>query len=168
MRRITLLLFLLISISIQGQAQEREILTSDGVKLYVKVKGTGTPYLYLHGGPGSGSHWLEKFFGDYLEQHFQMIYLDQRGVCRSSSPKDNNYSLERMILDFEEVRGAWNRGVADAGTFVWRYPSDGLFFSKKRQHHEFKLPGHCKLEQRFQCGRPGCQRILDRLHGQDT
>lgn len=110
MRRITLLLFLLISISIQGQAQEREILTSDGVKLYVKVKGTGTPYLYLHGGPGSGSHWLEKFFGDYLEQHFQMIYLDQRGVCRSSSPKDNNYSLERMILDFEEVREALGIG----------------------------------------------------------
>lgn len=110
MRRITLLLFLLISISIQGQAQEREILTSDGVKLYVKVKGTGTPCLYLHGGPGSGSHWLEKFFGDYLEQHFQMIYLDQRGVCRSSSPKDNNYSLERMILDFEEVREALGIG----------------------------------------------------------
>jgi pimeloyl-ACP methyl ester carboxylesterase len=64
----------------------------------------------LHGGPGSGSHWLEKFFGDYLEQHFQMIYLDQRGVCRSSSPKDNNYSLERMILDFEEVREALGIG----------------------------------------------------------
>lgn len=42
--------------------------------------------------------------GDSLEQHFQMIYLDQRGVGRSSSPSDNNYSPERMVKDFEEVR----------------------------------------------------------------
>jgi proline iminopeptidase len=88
------------------QAQERQVLTSDGVRLYVKVKGRGTPCLYIHGGPGSGSFWLEKFCGDFLEQHFQMIYLDQRGVCRSSSPKDKNYSMDRMVKDFEEVRVA--------------------------------------------------------------
>jgi proline iminopeptidase len=82
------------------------IITSDGVKLYVKVRGRGTPCLYLHGGPGSGSYWLEKFSGDMLERHFQMIYLDQRGVARSSSPKDGNYSLDRMAQDFEEVRAA--------------------------------------------------------------
>ncbi len=33
-----------------------------------------------------------------------MIYLDQRGVCWSSSLKDGNYSMDRMIQDFEEVR----------------------------------------------------------------
>jgi proline iminopeptidase len=85
-------------------AQERYILTSDSVKLYVKVKGHGTPCLYIHGGPGAGSYFLEKLMGDSLEQHFQMIYLDQRGSGRSMSPKDNNYSLDRMIKDFEEVR----------------------------------------------------------------
>ncbi|HHU96098.1 MAG TPA: alpha/beta fold hydrolase [Petrimonas sp.] len=106
MRKVVLLLIVVISIACKGQAQEREILTSDSVRLFVKVKGTGTPCLYLHGGPGSGSYWLEKFFGDYLEQQFQMIYLDQRGVSRSSSPKDNNYSLGRMIMDFEEIREA--------------------------------------------------------------
>ncbi|NMC59984.1 MAG: alpha/beta hydrolase [Candidatus Methanofastidiosa archaeon] len=106
MKQISLLLIVIISFIFRVQAQEREIITSDSVKLYVKVKGTGTPCLYIHGGPGSGSYWLEKFFGDFLEQHFQMIYLDQRGVSRSSSPKDKNYSLDRMIQDFEEVRGA--------------------------------------------------------------
>lgn len=35
-----------------------------------------------------------------------MVYLDQRGVGRSSSPEDRNYSLNRMIQDFEEVREA--------------------------------------------------------------
>jgi len=88
------------------QAAVRHIVTSDGVNLYAEVRGKGTPCLYIHGGPGSGSYWLEKFSGDMLEQHFQMIYLDQRGVCRSTSPKDGNYSMDRMVKDFEEVRAA--------------------------------------------------------------
>ncbi len=103
MKKITLLFIFLIVILVV-QAQERHIITSDGVHLYVKVKGKGTPCLYIHGGPGSGSHWMEEFFGDFLERNFQMIYLDQRGVGLSSSPKDNNYSMDRMVKDFEEVR----------------------------------------------------------------
>jgi len=85
-------------------AQELRIETTDGVELYINIKGTGTPCLLLHGGPGMGSYWFEKIMGDSLEQHFQMIYLDQRGVGRSTSPEDKNYSLERMVKDFEEVR----------------------------------------------------------------
>lgn len=104
MRTIVLIFFLLLSISIYSQ--EKYILTSDSVQLYLKIKGTGPSCLYIHGGPGSGSKWLEEFMGESLEQHFQMIYLDQRGVGRSSSPKDNNYSLERMVRDFEEVQNS--------------------------------------------------------------
>lgn len=106
MRKIGLSLIVILVIALYAQAQERTLVTSDSVRLYVNVKGTGTPCLYLHGGPGSGSYWLEKFFGETLEQHFQMIYVDQRGVGRSSSPKDGNYSLDRMVQDFEEIREA--------------------------------------------------------------
>ena len=84
----------------------RHVVTSDGVDLYVTVKGKGTPCLYIHGGPGAGSWWLEKFSGPMLESKFRMIYLDQRGTCRSTSPKDGNYSMDRMVRDFEEVRTA--------------------------------------------------------------
>ena len=101
-----ILSFFLIVIGLNTKAQERNIFTTDSVSLYVNVKGSGTPCLYIHGGPGSGSYWVEKFFGNVLEQHFQMIYLDQRGVGRSTSPKDHNYSMERMVKDFEEVRNA--------------------------------------------------------------
>lgn len=87
-------------------AEEKYITTSDGVKLYVNIKGSGTPCLYIHGGPGSGSYWVEKFFGDFLESKYTMVYLDQRGVGRSSGDHDQDYSLERMALDFEEVRKA--------------------------------------------------------------
>lgn len=99
-----LLLFTLCFFSIN--AQEKHIRTSDGVDLYIKITGKGIPCLYIHGGPGSGSYWLEKFSGQMLEKHFQMIYLDQRGVCRSSSPNDGNYTMDRMVKDFEEVRTA--------------------------------------------------------------
>lgn len=99
---LTLLTVLFLSVS----AQEQIIKTSDGVDLYVKVAGEGTPCLYLHGGPGSGSYWAEKFAGDILGKHLQMIYLDQRGVGRSGSPASGDFSTDRMMKDFEEVRSA--------------------------------------------------------------
>jgi hypothetical protein len=38
---------------------------------------------------------MEKFSAGLLERHLQMVYLDQRGVARSSSPKDGNRVVER-------------------------------------------------------------------------
>ncbi|HLN72958.1 MAG TPA: alpha/beta hydrolase [Prolixibacteraceae bacterium] len=105
MRKCLLLSLFCLAILMAG-AQEKHILTSDSVSLYVKVKGTGPVCLYIHGGPGSGSNWLEKLYGETLEKHFKVIYLDQRGVGRSSTPKDGNYCMDRMTRDFEEVREA--------------------------------------------------------------
>jgi proline iminopeptidase len=100
--------FFLLFLTLQflNQAQEQHIITSDSVKLFVNVKGSGTPCLYLHGGPGSGSYWMEKVFSEQLEQRFQMVYLDQRGVGRSASPLNGDYSMNRMATDFEEIRRA--------------------------------------------------------------
>ncbi len=99
-------LILFFSLCVGVKAEEKHIITSDGVELYVKVEGKGMPCLYIHGGPGSGSYWFEKFFGDFMEEHFTMIYLDQRGVGRSASPENKDFSMKRMTLDFEEVRNA--------------------------------------------------------------
>jgi proline iminopeptidase len=100
-------LFLIIAVFLLGQnvlAGEKTITTSDGVDLYVKVEGRGTPLLYIHGGPGSGSYWFEKLTGEFLEEHFTVVYLDQRGVGKSKSSPSKDYSMDRMALDFEEVR----------------------------------------------------------------
>jgi len=99
-----LLVTLCLLLTTKSYSQEQRLITTDDVELHFSVKGTGFPVLYLHGGPGSGSYWLEQFMGEYLEQNFQMIYLDQRGVGRSESPADDNFSLDRFVKDFEEIR----------------------------------------------------------------
>ena len=126
MKRIIYILAWLLLCNLSN-AQKQTFLTSDSVSLFINVKGKGTPCLYIHGGPGSGSYWMEKFSGDILEERFQIIYLDLRGVCRSSSPSDGNYSMERMLQDFEEIRnhlGIHNwiiMGHSFSGTMVTEY-----------------------------------------------
>ena len=78
--------------------------TSDGVMLAHTVAGKGMPSLFIHGGPGSGSEIVERLAGSTLEQHFHMVYLDQRGSGRSGSDPKKNYSLDRVIADMEELR----------------------------------------------------------------
>jgi proline iminopeptidase len=82
------------------------ITTSDSVQLFVKIAGKGKPVLFIHGGPGSNSAYFEREGGNIFEQDVQMIYMDQRGCGRSGNAKNNDYSLERFVKDFEEVREA--------------------------------------------------------------
>lgn len=104
MKQIFLIITMALCLVSCSSDREYHITTSDGVVLYVHVKGRGEPCLYLHGGPGSGSTWMKEMGGRDLEKRYRMVYLDQRGVCRSSEPSDDNFSLSRQTLDFEEVR----------------------------------------------------------------
>lgn len=89
-----------------AQADSLFVTTSDGVKLFVKIAGKGKPMLFIHGGPGSNSFYFEKEGGSIFEKKFTMIYLDQRGCGRSSIPENKDYSLSRVVKDFNEVRQA--------------------------------------------------------------
>jgi len=106
MLRLLVLVILLSSVRVFGQASADSlyITTSDSVKLFVKRSGTGYPVLFIHGGPGSNSYYFEKEGGDVFSKDVQLIYLDQRGCGRSDTAKNNDYSLERVIKDFDEVR----------------------------------------------------------------
>ena len=103
----TILAFLLTIISLTTFANDRHFFftTSDSVQLYVRVSGEGKPCVFVHGGPGSTSYYYEAMLGSsIIEQHVQMIYFDQRGCGRSSSAKNGDYSLNRMLKDMEELR----------------------------------------------------------------
>jgi len=105
----SMILVLLIILSLHAFCQEQTadslfITTSDSVKLFVKRSGTGFPMLFIHGGPGSNSFYFEKEGGDVFSKIVQVIYLDQRGCGRSDSAKNGDYSLGRVVKDFDEVR----------------------------------------------------------------
>ena len=111
MKQVLLLLAFLISGTIPQPVYAYQdavchVMTSDSISLYVHVKGEGPMCLYLHGGPGSGSTWMEAVSGHMLEKRFTMVYLDQRGVCKSETPKNDDFSFARQIQDWEEVRQA--------------------------------------------------------------
>lgn len=99
-----MLLFFIPPLMAQTQMDSIGVRTSDGVELYVKTVGTGTPILFIHGGPGSTCLYFEKGTQGKLNSLGQWIFMDQRGSGRSGSSEEQNYQLERMITDFEEVR----------------------------------------------------------------
>lgn len=85
-------------------AGERRIKMSDGAEIYLKVAGHGPVCMLVHGGPGQGSMSTEKMGADKLEDFLTMVYVDQRGSGKS--PDAQNYHIDRVVQDFEEVRRA--------------------------------------------------------------
>jgi len=84
------------------EMSNQTFITSDSIKLAIKVAGKGPVCIYLHGGPGQDFLSFEKMGGSELEKCLTMIYLDQRGSGHSQNAK--NYSLNRVVQDIEELR----------------------------------------------------------------
>lgn len=80
----------------------------DGVRLWYRVAGEGAPgaapVLFLHGGPGAGSHDFATVAGPGLERGLRMVYLDQRGAGRSERPWSGAYSVPVLVEDVERLR----------------------------------------------------------------
>lgn len=81
-----------------------EFITSDGLKLYFESSGNGQACVYLHGGPGYWSKSFQHFAHVLLEDNLKMIYFDQRGCGRSEHSPTQDYTLNRLIDDLEELR----------------------------------------------------------------
>lgn len=79
------------------------------VRLWYRVAGRteGIPVVYVHGGPGQGSHSFAGIAGPALERTQRMVYLDQRGSGRSEKPWTNAYSVDLMVDDLEQLRRQW-------------------------------------------------------------
>ncbi|UPZ16698.1 alpha/beta fold hydrolase [Flavobacterium humidisoli] len=142
----TLLFFLFICFSLSGISQtptdlKREtnntFITSDGVPLFLKVSGKGEVCIFVHGGPGAWSKSFEEFGGNVLEDKLKMCYYDQRGCGRSGSSTDNNYSLERMIDDIEEIRTY----LKASKVFVIGHSFGGILASKYAEKYPQRVKG---------------------------
>ncbi|MBC5772745.1 alpha/beta hydrolase [Pontibacter sp. KCTC 32443] len=99
-----LFLLLLTCSTLQAQTKSFYFTTSDSVQLYVRVAGQGKPCLFIHGGPGSWTKYYYALGGNITEQDMTMIYVDQRGSGRSGGNASTDYSLARVVKDFEEIR----------------------------------------------------------------
>lgn len=85
-------------------AQEFFTVTSDSTKLFTKISGNGDLCIYVHGGPGMWSDSFENLKGKNLESRLKMVYYDQRGSGRSFAATNNDYSVNRMVEDIEDIR----------------------------------------------------------------
>jgi proline iminopeptidase len=104
-----LLLFIFLSqacgsCSVQSP-REGYIRTSDGVRLFYKIVGSGPDILVaVHGGPGNS---MDSILADLepLAQSRTVIYYDQRGNGRSDLIKDpDKLAINQHIEDLEAVR----------------------------------------------------------------
>ncbi|WP_266362974.1 alpha/beta fold hydrolase [Tellurirhabdus rosea] len=109
--------------------------TSDSTRLYVRVAGKGQPCLFLHGGPGSTSHYFEASDGRRVEDFMQMIYIDLRGSGRSGSAPSGDYSIARLEKDLEELR----RYLGHAKWTVMGHSFAGLLLTNYAAYHPDRI-----------------------------
>lgn len=84
--------------------------------LYVEQCGnpSGTPVIFLHGGPGSGCNASQRRFFD--PDHYRIILFDQRGCGRSQPAGETEQNTTQdLVADIEHIRQ--HLGVKDWHVF---------------------------------------------------
>ena len=89
----------------QDAPRQGYIETSDGVRLFYRIRGTGPETLVaVHGGPGNSSSSIAPDFVP-LEKSFTIIYYDQRGNGYSTLVDEPaQLTLARHVADLDAVR----------------------------------------------------------------
>ena len=92
---------------------------ANGTDLYVERRGGGEPLLLVQGMTGHSLHWGEPFLAA-LEEHFELVLYDHRGVGRSA-PSDGPFTIADLaadalgVLDVLEIEHAHVLGISMGG-----------------------------------------------------
>lgn len=82
-------------------------LNLNGINHWVKIGGAENntvPLVIIHGGPGGHNYVFEHTIGKRLEEHYTVIYYEQRGCGRSDSPSDDlDYRMDTLLSDLYEL-----------------------------------------------------------------
>jgi proline-specific peptidase len=83
---------------------------ANGVLIYYKSLGRGSPLLVVHGGPGASHDYLLPHLLP-LARHHRLVFIDERGSGRSPKLEDAKlYTVDNMVEDVEAVRRALGLG----------------------------------------------------------
>ena len=83
---------------------------ANGVLIYYKSVGRGTPLLVVHGGPGASHDYFLPYLMPLARTH-RLVFIDERGSGRSQKLDDAKlYTVENMVEDVEAVRRALELG----------------------------------------------------------
>ena len=86
---------------------------ANGVLIYTKTLGQGTPLVIVHGGPGASHDYLLPYLLPLARNH-QLVFIDERGSGRSQKLEDaKQYTVENMVEDVEAVRQSLGLGRID-------------------------------------------------------
>ena len=89
------------------------------VELYVKVMGTGSPLIVLHGGPGMDHSYLLPGLG-VLAENRQLIFYDQRATGRSVMEADSStITMDAFFADIDGIRAAFDLDRVDVLGHSW-------------------------------------------------
>jgi proline iminopeptidase len=83
---------------------------ANGVLIYYKSLGKGSPLLVVHGGPGASHDYFLPHLLPLARRH-RLVFIDERGSGRSPKLEDAKlYTVDNMVEDVEAVRRALGLG----------------------------------------------------------
>jgi proline iminopeptidase len=86
---------------------------ANGVLIYYKILGKGTPLVILHGGPGASHTYFLPYLLPLTRNH-KVVFIDERGSGQSEKLEDPaGYTVEAMVEDLEAIRISLNLGKID-------------------------------------------------------
>jgi proline iminopeptidase len=93
---------------VPGSVAEAGFWRIGGIDQWVMVRGVSMDnpiLLTVHGGPGSPETSLLRAFNSDLEQHFTVVYWDQRGAGRTytKTTPPQSMTVERFVGDLDEL-----------------------------------------------------------------
>ena len=91
-----------------GSLSEKILVDINGVKqgMFIKSKNLRNPVLlFVHGGPGMPEYWLTQRYPTGLEDHFTVVWWEQRGAGLSYQPgiPSETMTAEQFVADTLEV-----------------------------------------------------------------
>jgi proline iminopeptidase len=134
MKKIVCSIFLLVSAYFVWAQGEERLLNVNGTEINVRIVGSGSPILIVHGGPGLNHTYFLPHFTTLAKRH-KLIFIDQRACGKSSGHLDSTQmNLRLFVEDMEAVRKELKLGKVSVVAHSWGGLLGILYASRYPEH----------------------------------